>query len=669
MVTRHWLLLASTLTIFSGLASCDKGKKTVTVERFLPTGSITTLDLSVEYPPNGNVTTCAGAQSYVVSIDTNGTGVWRYSLLFDATRTALYGCPDAQTMCPAGTTLTSEIGSIERVMIEGLSVLPSAYSTSSGAIDVICRGVADASIVPASIELTVSTATPEPTNTPTYATTRTFAVQVQLLRIGAGNELPFGGGAAPPQTRFGAAASYSDPQHDIGIGALGPRGRIALAGGVTSTGALPGEIWEFDPATLSFTMTPATLTSGGTGLAGLSATAFAHGAGETPAILFAGGSAGATPQGRVAMTLQYGGGLARLLTTAGGGGRSFHGAAYLERGASDPAIALIGGVDFDTSTQTVGTTARASYEYFVPPTSVLAGNCPAAATTEGAFCTPTANILAVARGYFANIPISEGGAPKVWIGGGTATNLALSSAETFDGGGDGSFTIDELIGASAAGGAGAVLESSGQAGLDGLAIMVGGFTSPNGMQARSAAYYRLAGGGGTGTSPLPNLKHARGGLRATTLRDRTILLSGGRNDVAAPADLTNGIPTVEFLVPVTGAGLAEFRFGPRPGDATCAPAGSTGQGCATLLAPRWGHSATRLNQTQTWLDGAVLIAGGGGTADSSTELFIPAYACDGSNLPVSPSTGEPAELLSNAAFPALCDLGRIAQPITNPLSP
>jgi hypothetical protein len=490
-----------------------------------------------------------------------------------------------------------------------------------------------------------------------------------MLRIAAGNELPFGGGAAPPQTRFGAAASYSDPPHQIGVGPAGPLGRILVAGGVTSTGALPGEIWEFDPATLSFTLTAATLTTSGTGLAGLSATTFAHGALEIPAILFAGGSTATVTQSRNATTLQYGGGQARLALTAGGAGRSFHGAAYLGRAASDPVIALIGGAGFDTATQTMQNDSRASYEYFVPPTSVLAGNCPAAATTEGAFCSPSGNVLAAGRGYFASIPVFEGGAPKVWISGGAAGGLALSQADSFEGGGDGAFTADEGISASASGAAGAVVTSSGQPLLDGRAVVAGGLTSPNGMAARNAAYFRAIGGGGTGTTQFAtNLRIARGALRATTLRDRTILLSGGRNDVAVP-DLTNGIATVELVVPVAGAGLADFRFAERPGDTTCLPAGTTGQGCASLRAPRWGHTATRLNETQTWLDGAVLIVGGGGTADPSSELYVPAYACDGSNAPVSPDTEAPAEALSNPTLPPLCDIGRIADPITDPLNP
>src|SRR5438067_1945666 len=61
----------------------------------------------------------------------------------------------------------------------------------------------------------------------------------------------------------------------------------------------------------------------------------------------------------------------------------------------------------------------------------------------------------------------------------------------------------------------------------------------------------------------------------------------------------------------------------------CLSTGNDPTGCGELLAPRFGHTATRLEETGTWLDGSVLITGGAdpdGTFPPA-ELFVPAFAC------------------------------------------
>jgi len=655
MVRRGALLLAATLAATATVGACGPDGKTrqETIERFIPTGR-TSLDLEFAFPAGGSFdTTCAGAGSYLLSIDTNGAGVFQYQLLFNSTRTALHGCGTPAEECPAGTGLGAELPAISRVMVEGLSVTPAFYLTSSGAIDVVCRGIADEVIVPGSITFEALAPTPTPAALPSYADTGRFTINVKMLEVGASNPLPIGTGIVPTQRRFGAAASLSVPEHNIGIGA--PAGHVAIAGGIESGGTLPDQIWEFDPQTLSFSQSVSTLTMDGVGRVGLSATTYVGPGGE-PTILFAGGSSAAALQTADAVSWQPTTSFHHTMGVA----RSFHGAAYLQRAI--PVIVLLGGANFEDATQSLGGGELSDYAYFAPPSAALPPPCQIVPTANGTFCDPSNNLLTAARGFGATIPFVEGGAPKVWFAGGAAGGSSRVEAEPFLGASTGAFDSSNALAAAAAGGAGAVLTSSGQPGINNYPLLFGGLEAPGAAIGRNLAFIRT--GAGSATQLSNNMKIPRGALSAVTLRDRTVLLVGGRDDGA----LVDGIAPLEVFVPnASPIDLGEFRFVATPGGA-CDTTGVSTTGCPALVTPRWGQTATRLEETWTWLDGAVLIAGGGQPSTSGAELFVPAYRCQ-DDSPVTPLTGEAAEVLSNPTLPALCDLGRIAVSITNPTAP
>ena len=671
---RTTVLAASGLAAIATLSACPSAKEdSVTVTRFFPQEQ-TTIGLNLVWPAGGAIdSTCAGAQAFLLRINTDGTSAWQYTLLFNQSRTEIYGCEAAPNQpCPAGTTFLEPLTSIRRVMVEGVDVTPEAFASASH--DVVCRGVADADVVAESIAHVEATPTPVPQETQTYVITHAFTVNVDMLRIGAGNALPMGDvGIVPIDRRFGAAASFSEPGRGIGVGPGGPRGRIVLAGGVSSGTTLPNEIWEFDAQRLEFSTSSTTLTAGAQGVAGLSATTYVHGImNPQPAVLFAGGLQGSTLQTN-ALTYRIGSST-RLATVAA---RAFHSAAYLgERNGDDAVVALLGGLGGTVASGSVtfGTGPLADYEYYFTPESYsigVGGGCPGAnpGPATGAFCKPTTDPMVVPHGlaagilYFPSTPDD----PNVWLAGGSANgaSTSISSTENFAGAGDGSFTANTVLDTPALGAAGVVFKGSGNTTLDGKPVVIGGLSDSSAPNAITRANVRIT--VADSQQLTSQMRRARGLLQATPLRDRTMLITGGRDAGAA----VDGIAPVEVLVAATNgvanSALATFRFMPTPTGA-CDPTSTIATGCATLLDERWGHTATRLDETQTWLDGAVLVAGGS-TGGLSAELFVPALLCSAANLPVSPVTLAAAEPLSNPSLADTCDLGRDPFAITDPANP
>ena len=108
------------------------------------------------------------------------------------------------------------------------------------------------------------------------------------------------------------------------------------------------------------------------------------------------------------------------------------------------------------------------------------------------------------------------------------------------------------------------------------------------------------------------LKEGRGLPRASYLEDGSVLVTGGLGGMTqAPLESAEQI---EFLPAITPRYLA------KPGRSCTS--GSEAD-CVHMIHPRWNHTATMIDGTTGWLNGAVLIAHGIG--DYPPELFVPAY--------------------------------------------
>lgn len=664
--TRSLLLLA--LAVVALASACEKPRTKERRITLYPVGESADLALDVRFPDGKTESTTCGSDllrlSYLLSIDT-GTDGWDYRLLFSGDSETLYGCPGplAVNAC-SNAALAFNLEVPQRVMLEALDVAPENYLAALSGVGVFCRGVADVGVLASDI---TSVTDPPPTQDPnpeelTVVTHHTAILR--MLKVGGTNPMPFVAGPAPVG-RFGAAASFSNDRFKLGpASGGGMAGKVALAGGVDTTGAFHDEIHLFDPVTLAFTVFGDLQST----RAGLTATAFSDSAGN-PAILFAGGAniPGTASQSNHAEVVSESGVLSRTLGVA----RAFPAAVYM--GTAMNVVMLSGGeaYDSDAAAPFLGSAqALNSFEYFVPGSttpSPAPTPCGAIGTVGGAFCTGVGTMSVVRAGHRAEY-LFRNGAPHAVVIGGQNEQAETNSCEqlqTEGNGGGGQFASGGSLFNTSAFPATAILGKTGITGLDGRPVAFGGFFDFDNLTANDGGNYVPA--SENADAFRRKMRLPRGMAQATTLRDSTVLITGGTTGVL------NGYASVERFIPfdflpgvLDSAGSFEFVVSL---ESTCDPL--SGAGCESMTVARYGHTATRLEQTRTWLDGSVLIAGGSATASPPAELFVPALTCsaDDNQSPVGPGTGVDAEPLSNPTFPELCDRNRAGQPITNPADP
>lgn len=619
--------------------------------RWLPTPS-DALVLDVRYPgpadsPESEDTTCSGVNAWLLRLDLDDVPGWSYTFLFDRTRDTVHGCGARGAACPAGVLadMPLPLGGLTRVMIEGVDAMPDAFALSTaGGVTVVCRGMADRTAIPGSIVETAPP-TPVPQPSPGYGDPVRVDATVRVVRVGAFNR-PFGD-VLPPATQHGAAASLTSVADGIG---LAERGRVLGAGGNTTGGgtSYPAGVWSFSPGTLSFTLTSAAIV----GRAGLSATLVDEGG--APAVLFAGGSNQGGEQLDDAELVRADGTVVPLAMTVP---RSFHTAHRVARDGN-PAVVLIGGVAYDPALGTfesalAASSARNSIELFLPTGSTAGSGC---ATGSGPrFCSPTANTMGFQRGAHASVLYRQSGAETIWIAGGAGQDsltgtgtVALNSCELLDVATFG-FAPDSAVATALVRPMAVVTGATGNGALDGRPFLIGGDATLNGNDPQAISYYRESTGTRQAITSVPPTGRADG--RAVFLRDGSIRVIGGRTPSAAGGSAG----TDEFLAANTsGANVGTWGT-------SFASAGS-----------RYGHTATVLEGTHTWLDGAVLVTGLAGGAAGPAEILVPSYRCDPDDhrTPVTGNAVAPFALppLSNPALPPLCDRDRASEPVTDPVT-
>jgi hypothetical protein len=229
----------------------------------------------------------------------------------------------------------------------------------------------------------------------------------------------------------------------------------------------------------------------------------------------------------------------------------------------------------------------------------------------------------------------EGTAPAVFVAGGRDGAAAKATTERFNASGAGSFLDkDPLLDAARAPASETLLP-------DTTAIW-GGFGDTSLSATTKLRSYTANG------QPIDqgDMRLDRGFHVVRRLLDRTVLVTGG-TDNDAPAE---GHVSIERMSPANVNG--SFQFVGRNG-ATCTdPQGDDAATCVTMVAPRYGHQMVLIDGSQTWLNGAVVVAGG----DAVPEIFVPAYACEGSS-PVDVD----GTVIAGVDF---CDLGRPAVTLT-----
>lgn len=621
------------------------------------------IKINLDYPQDQTrAATCDLPASWLLRLDTSGDGTWEVGLLFDGSRERLFGCGGRTNICPSGTRLAGKLPQAKRVMFEGLSTTPEEYGGASSGIDVLCRGIADADLVPADIAVTSN------------GGATVFDIRIAMLRVGGSNPMPFvPGSPVPPQVRHGRAASFSNSDLGIGVGGTSesPRGRVVLAGGVQNEGtvsaALPNSIWEFSPQELSFS-TREVLGTSGHGSAGLTATLYSDGG--TPAVLLAGGSTetlSGGSQSRHAVLYRWGGPTTRLSLSAGpsGIGRSFHAAHYVSRPPNRSIIALVGSAPYSyLIDEFPATSGRADFEYFIPPGQSAGGGC---SGVMSGFCVPSAATMAIGRGAFGSSKFEISAEPRLWLAVGQAGQQVLANTELFNAVSDGSFANEVSVGRAI------TLPAST------TVTTIGGKNYPaivGGVEEIEVSTYEATDFGFYRRSPTSlgsiDLKRHRAGLQATVTRDSSVIISGGLNSLTSAAGDVfferlhavsddSSISSSNWIPPAQSTGNACDQDSPNP------------IGCVASLGARHYHTAIALEETQSWLDGAILIWGGADSADPlspAAELFIPPMQCDtnGHLRAINTRTGQLADDYSNSTLPNLCDRDRASEPITDPLT-
>lgn len=632
MIDRRTLRTGSLLLLAAAVAASASCRGT---ETKVAPGPVSNLAIVAAFAGTSDeMSTCAGVESWLLWIDTAGTpNGWDQTLLLSGDKDQLYGCDGiAAAPCPDAT-FARAIPNLSRLMIEGLTVPAPEFSYDTH--DVTCRGVADDQLRNADI---VVATTEEGSQ---------ITANVRFLAVGRSNPMPFTDGPRPRKLRHAAVASFSVREDGIGLsaGPADPRGQVLIAGGMyRTTEATPlvtNEAWVFDPSGLEFSSFPAV---GPRGFAGASATACEfQGA---PHVLVAGGQDGNDVPLTSAFSVGTSGAYVEHTMAVA---HVNHGAVRLIRGDPASPVLLIGGLPFDTSDTTDPDEAFSNANH----SPAVSAFYPAEPSGPGALCgaQPTTNHFCAgtqidqARGFVGAARVGSAGA--ISFGG-----IYFDPAQMVSRSGNdfATWTTTNRVGDNAIGletrGAAAASTFSHRGPLPDAAVAVGGYDNDF-TQVRSSVEFA--------TAPTPFLSPTAGGTdlgwerafaRLVPLRDGTILVTGGRNLT------TTGVRELERVIPM-GNGVDVQTLSPG----------------SELLERRWAHGAVRLEETQSWLDGAVLLVGGnrfGVNQDLVAELFVPAEAClDETTTPVRFGTAN--EALEPASIPIVldvCEIGRLGSAIT-----
>lgn len=623
---RRFLLLAlAALAIAIAMAGCPASKGDPKIILF---GEQIELDpiWFTEVADDGDYRTqqfavCGSANTFILRLDTASTpNGWDYTFLLGPNHD-LRGCKDTPwSDCTGhGRHLGFQLSDLSRFSIEGISVGPTEIWNG---YDVTCRGVADRSVHPE--DLVAST-----TSGPRFRAT------LRMLRVGGSSPLFVASGN--PNTRFGAAASFSDPTLGIGMEAGGPQGRIAHAGGLGTSGAPVATIFELDPHTL--TLAPAT-DGLGTAVAGLSASLLAiEGA---PQIGFSGGADAAGAVVDDLWLYATNGGIARTVTIDEGG-RVFHGTTAIRR-PDGWWLAFFGGgggvIWPSPAIEGAPLTARAVV--FIPPDVGQPAWNNLTCTEDTCKTLDAPGIVTGHSGHAAWTRIGE---DVFLLGGADATGAATNTRHLWHSS-SGHFSVSGLLPAPLLGGAAATADATVTPDVGGSTVLAGGIdcdlaTCVSSPDTDATWITDPDAPGAPSAMSVPRVF-----ATATSLRDRTVLLAGG---------------VTSWPAMIATSSLDRFLQEDPDGDVDSLD--------RPMVTSRWGHTATRLDATRTWIEGAVVLVGGAAPGEPAAEIFVPAYLCGGAGqlVPVSRVAGDPPiDPSSNPDAPVFCDVDRGPETITNP---
>ena len=560
-----------------------------------------TLDLVYPVTRSG---VCNGRASALISFDLDGDDAWEWRFLVNSAGTLAYGCGRDAAPCDGPLVIDEDIPVPKRVMVEGLTVTPEEYAHVRH--DVVCRGIADSISGMGSITVTDPDGPEE-----------TIEIRVPMLRPGYFNGVFSDVG---PTAYYINAASVFDqevtPPEDR-IRAPGG-GVIVVAGGYDlASDEDVEEAFEFHPWSLSFT-TAANLAAAhyvGTAVS----TVDTQG---NPAVMFAGGYA--NDDGAVVANFAeiYRPGIGVTATYPLLLGRTFQDAATHRGVGTRGAVLLMAGC-------AAGYTD--SSEIFRPDGCNGVG-----APGFCAVSTSTAELITPARCEAAGVAMS---ATRAWIGGGNVSPAETTGSTWMYDGAAGDWielapvpTARKLMAA---------------ARLDDTHVAFFGGAENQDLSGQLSEWGIS---GPDGTMVVGSMNEQRVWPTAVTLVDGSVLVSGG---------LRGGgqLDSAEILRRAPGSLSGAFELIPPPGKSTCTP----NVDCSEMRANRMTHAMVRIDGSDTWIEGSVLVVGGG-AASEKAELFVPAWECDGDD-PVNPVDGSPVPVSE------FCDRRRDPQGLTDPRKP
>lgn len=556
------------------------------------------------------------------------------TFVYSAKGDVLYGCGGA---C-ADPVIQRAFGAPTRVVVELLDIAPANFGPNE-TYSVVCRGVADARLPG---EITVEGTAVE--------------ADVKVLRVGAVNPLFDGIGEHPTAHSLAGAPIRAVPPYGT-LARTATGGGIVFAGGfVFGTNDATSDLHVFDPLALTMRISPEGLM---TPRGGLSATAI-DGPDGASSILFAGGAA--SPGSESWNHGEVHRGTSREVVSLHNR-RSGHSAVYLPDYEDLPgltmgatprnAVLLIGGCSqgqcVPPLTGSTPSTSTMEAVYLDRPSSANPSICLGTAGSLGSCsyasleseCGPqTAHLCAgPPRSLGAAGPLKGAPSVRLYTGQGyTAAGAATGDGWVLE---NQYFSDFDVLG----GGRAVFAPAVATLGSSDLGIF-GGYLSGG---TSTALVVRVNPFLGDDRGPL---RAPRGNATATALLDgRVAIIGGDIADISAP-DYTN---TVEIYDP---AGVGTSAYLSRPGT-TCTTAGDLG--CETMANDRAGHAAVRIDGALSWLNGAVVIAGGKQASMDTVEpeLFVPAYECG--------EDGRVAEPLRTQVD--FCDRNRVGEIPTDPRTP
>lgn len=609
--------------------------------------SATQIDVQFRTPINesGATAFCQGSRSLVLALDSAGgqSESWDRIFVLGVDDQTLYGCgrdPDGRLERCASDEIQAKIESPDRVLAEWLDVPPQEYEREPG--NVVCRGMYD-----------VATGMGE-RSTHDDGGVRTLSLTILLLRVGDTNHLHDLGGATSPRGVWMAASPIVHP-NDLATVFGAQRdpegGLVAVAGGQLASGEVSSEIHVFEPHDIAFQREgdlPAPA-------AGLTANSISLAAAKSYVVFAGGWDASLTAQDTAA-AFDYTENASEVMPFTLIRPRAHHSAIRLEEigNPSRNAIGLYGGCDQNLTVPTIGGVPGAGAEVFHLVETSPEASCVSAG--PGYLCSSSPpGVDQIPRCFMAAGPFRSTVDPAVtlrgWLAGGfTGGSTLASGSDRYEVQTDGTHTQP-------AAGTAAYLPLAGAATVplpgDQLAVIGGlteGLTSSRALLYVSATDPAVVSTGGV-------LQTGRVFLTATLLFDGSILVTGGVEEDGAPENLVE-------IGRMSSSGAMVFSYPMKIGGAAC----DTGAepGCVALQDARFGHTATRIEGTSTWLNGAVLITGGSG--DAEPEIYVPAYECDESKgLDPVVILGGSEQLVEHVDF---CDRGRRALgSTTNPDAP